>query len=110
MVVRGVRSAAHPGYDRVVFELGYAAFPLVSVAYTRPDPTTVHVGLTAGTTTPGEVWGPNPVRVGLTQVRGVSFTVYENGTVSAFISTQHRTGYRVMLLSDPTRIVVDVAR
>jgi hypothetical protein len=109
VVVNGVRAAAHPGYDRVVIDLGLAAFPLVSVAYTMPNPTTVHVGLTAGTTQPGVVFGPNPVTVGLGQVRGVSFTVYDNGTVSAFITTDHRTGYRVMLLTNPTRLVIDVA-
>jgi hypothetical protein len=109
VVVNGVRAAAHPGYDRVVLDLGLAALPLVSVAYTVPNPTTIHVGLTAGTTQVGIVHGPNPVRVGLTQVTGVRFTVNSNGTVSGFISTDHRTGYRVMLLTNPTRVVVDVA-
>ena len=63
----------------------------------------------AVTTQRGTVSGPNPVQTGLSQARSVSFTVYDNGTVSAFITTGHRTGYRVMLLADPTRIVVDIA-
>jgi hypothetical protein len=107
--IDGVRSGAHPGYDRVVFDLGTATTPLISVAYTVPAPSTIHVGFTAATTQQGVVAGPNPAPTGLTQARSVSFAVYENGTVSAFITTDHRTGFRVLLLSNPTRVVVDVA-
>jgi hypothetical protein len=104
-----VRAAAHPGYDRVILDLGTPTTPLVSVGYTTYAPSTIHIGLTAATTRPGVVSGPNPVRLGLTQARSVSFSVYSNGTVSAFIATRHRTAYRVMLLSGPTRVVVDIA-
>jgi hypothetical protein len=107
--IAGVRSGMHPGYDRVVFDLGTASTPLISVSYTVPTPTTIHVGFTAATTQPGTVAGPNPVQIGLTQPQSVSFNVYDNGTVSAFITTHHRTGFRVLLLSDPTRVVVDIA-
>lgn len=107
--VTGVRAATHPGYDRVVFDLATAGTPLISVSYTVPTPTTIHVGLTAATTRPGVVAGPNPVPIGLTQPQSVAFTLYDNGTVSAFITTHHRTGFRVMLLADPTRVVVDIA-
>ncbi len=107
--VTGVRSAAHPGYDRVVFDLATATTPLVDVAYTVPNPTTIFVGFTAATTQPGVVGGPNPAHIGLAQARSVSFSVHENGTVTALIATDHRTGYRVMLLSNPTRVVVDIA-
>ena len=107
--IGGVRAAGHPGYDRVVLDLGTASTPLVSVSYTVPTPTTIHIGLTAATTQRGVVSGPNPVPIGLVQAKSVSFTVYDNGTVSAFITTHQRTGFRVMLLSDPTRVVVDIA-
>jgi hypothetical protein len=107
--ISGVRSGAHPGYDRVVFDLGTGTTPLITVAYTVPNPTTIFVGFTGLTTQPGTVAGPNPVRIGLTQPQSVSFNVYENGTVSAFITTRQRTGYRVMLLANPTRVVVDIA-
>jgi hypothetical protein len=103
-----VRAGAHPGYDRVTFDLGTATTPLLSVAYTAYSPATIHIGFTAATTRRGVVSGPNPVRIGLTQARSVSFSVYDNGTVSAFLTTQHRTAYRVMLLSNPTRVVVDI--
>jgi hypothetical protein len=107
--ITGVRSATHPGYDRVVFDLATATTPLIMVAYTVPNPSTVFVGFTAATTQPGVVGGPNPVPIGLGQAKSVSLSVHENGTVSAFIVTGHRTGYRVMLLSNPTRVVVDIA-
>ncbi|MET7394900.1 hypothetical protein ABZS66_15565 [Dactylosporangium sp. NPDC005572] len=107
--IDAVRSGEHPGYDRVVFDLGTPTTPLLSVAYTVPTPTTIHVGFTAATTQRGVVGGPNPVPIGLTQARSVSLAVYDNGTVSAFITTNHRTGFRVMLLSNPTRVVVDIA-
>lgn len=107
--ITGVRSGAHPGYDRVVFDLGTATTPLISVAYTSYAPSTINVGFTAATTQRGSVAGPNPVRIGLTQPQAVSFNVYDNGTVSAFITTHHRTGFRVILLANPTRVVVDVA-
>lgn len=104
-----VRSGAHPGYDRVVFDLSTATTPLLTVSYTAYAPSTIHIGFTGLTTQRGTVGGPNPLSIGLTQARSVSFNIYDNGTVSAFLTTDHRTGFRVMLLSNPTRLVVDVA-
>lgn len=109
VVVNGVRAGRHPGYDRLVFDIGTGQPPLTSVAYQRTSPSTIHVGLTGLTTDRGVVCGPQTVHFGLPQLRGVSFAVYDNGTVSAFITTNRRTGYRVMLLQQPTRIVVDIA-
>jgi hypothetical protein len=109
VVVTGVRTGRHPGYDRVVFDLGTAGTPLITVAYTSYAPATLHVGLTGLTTRRGSVAGPPSRTFTLPRVRGVSFTVYDNGTVSAFVTTNRRTGFRVMLLTAPTRIVVDVA-
>jgi hypothetical protein len=109
VVVTGVRVGVHPGYDRLVLDLGTAATPLISVAYTRYAPTTVHIGLTGGTTARGSIAPPLRRTYSLPRLRGVSFTVYDNGTVSAFATTSRRTGLRVMLLTQPTRIVVDIA-
>jgi hypothetical protein len=120
VVVTNVRTGRHPGYDRIVFDLGTTATPLISVAYTSAPvaggrlgggtaaPSTLHVGLTGMTTQRGSVAAPLTRTFDLPQLRGVSFTVYDNGTVSAFVTTQRRTGFRVMLLSSPTRIAVDV--
>lgn len=99
--ISAVRFGTHPGYDRYVFDLHTAKHPLMSVAYVRATPTRIHVGFTALTTQRGVVTGPRPANV--------SFKVYDNGTVSAFIDTRRRTGFRTMLLTHPTRLVVDVA-
>jgi len=107
--ISAVRAGRHPGYDRLVFDLRTADIPLVSVAYTRTAPSTIHVGFTGRTTAPAVVSPPHTVYIGLTQLRSVSFAVYENGTVSAWVSTRHRNGFRVMVLRQPTRIVLDVA-
>jgi hypothetical protein len=100
--VTGVRFGWHPGYDRYVFDLGTAKFPLIDVAYVRATPTRIFVGLTGMTTQVGSVSGQRP--------SNVTFNVHENGTVSGFIDTQARKGFRVMLLTNPTRLVVDVKR
>lgn len=107
--VAGARWGRHPGYDRLVLDLRTARYPLISVAYTRPDPNRIHIGLTGLRASGAVVSGPHQIHIGLPQLRAVSFNVYENGTVSAFADTSRRTGFRVMLLTHPTRIVVDVA-
>lgn len=106
--IGGIRSGAHPGYDRLVVDLRTARFPLVSVSYTVPAPNRVHIGLTGLTTGPAQIAGPRQIHVGLTRLRDVSIVSYENGTVSVFADTSRRTGFRVMLLTNPTRLVVDV--
>lgn len=106
--IRGVRAGAHPGYDRLVLDLGTARFPLVSVSYTVPMPSRVHIGLTGLTTAPARIDGPREVPIGLSRLRGVSVVAYGNGTVSVFAGTSGRTAFRVMLLTEPTRLVVDV--
>ncbi|MEJ3748733.1 hypothetical protein WEI85_36335 [Actinomycetes bacterium KLBMP 9797] len=100
--ISAVRFGRHPGYDRYVFDLRTQRTPLISVAYVRATPTRIHVGLTAATTRRATVTGPHPPNV--------TFAVYDNGTVSAFIDTNRRAGFRVLLLTNPTRVAVDVAR
>jgi hypothetical protein len=109
VVVTGVRAGEHPGYDRLVLDLGTAATPLTTVSYTAYAPSTIHIGLTGATTARGSIAGPRGREFALRRLRGVSFAVYDNGTASAFVTTSRRTGLRVMLLANPTRIVVDIA-
>jgi hypothetical protein len=109
VVVTGVRTGAHPGYDRLVLDLGTAGTPLITVGYTRYAPSTIHIGLTGLSTARGSVAPPLARPLTMHRLRGVSFRIYDNGTASAFVTTSRRTGFRVMLLADPTRIVVDVA-
>ena len=106
-VIDGVRAGAHPGYDRLVFDLATPEVSYVFVAY-RLNTSTVVVGF-SGQNVPAVVHGPRTVQFGLSQLKSVSFTVYDNGTVSAFVTTASRHGFRVMVLHQPTRLVVDVA-
>jgi hypothetical protein len=105
-IVNGVRGGRHPGYDRLVFDLGTAEVPLVFVAY-RTTTSTIVVGF-SGRNVPAVIRGPQTVDFGLPQLRRVSFTNYGNGTASAFVTTARRTGFRVTVLHQPTRLVVDI--
>lgn len=105
--VQGVRGGAHPGYDRLVFDLATPSVPSVFVAY-RQDTSTLVVGF-SGQNVPAVVGGPRTVQFGLTQLRSLSWSVYGNGTASAFVTTGSRKGFRVMILTNPTRLVVDIA-
>jgi hypothetical protein len=105
-IINGVRAGRHPGYDRLVFDLATPGVPLVFVAY-RTDTATIVVGF-SGRNVPAVVRGPQTVTFGLPQLRAVSFSNYGNGTVSAFVTTVHRRGFRVMVLHQPTRLVVDI--
>jgi hypothetical protein len=91
-----------------VLDLRTARFPLVNVSYTTPRPTRIYIGLVGLTTAPAQIAGPRQIHIGLTRLRDVSIVTYENGTVSVFADTDKRTGFRVMLLTNPTRLVVDV--
>jgi hypothetical protein len=104
-VVHGLRAGRHPGYDRLVFDLATDDPSLVFVAY-RLDTSTVVVGF-SGQNVPAVVDGPHTVHFGLPQLKGASWTVHENGTASAFVTTASRKGFRVMVLHQPTRLVVD---
>jgi hypothetical protein len=106
-VVHGVRSGSHPGYDRLVFDLDTPEVPLVFVAY-RLNTATLVVGF-SGQNVPAVVGGPRTVQFGLPQLRSLSWSVYDNGTASAFVNTATRHGFRVMVLYQPTRLVVDLA-
>jgi hypothetical protein len=106
-IVNGVRSGSHPGYDRLVFDLATTEPSWVFVSY-RTTTSTIVVGF-SGQNVPAVVNGARTVHFGLPALRDLSWSVYANGTASAFVTTAHRHGFRVMVLHQPTRLVVDVA-
>ena len=106
-VVNGMRSGAHPGYDRLVFDLATAGVPLVNVGY-QGTGSTIVVGF-SGHNVPAVFAGPLSVHIGLTQLRDASVSNFGNGTVRVTVTTASRHGFRVMLLDQPTRVVLDVA-
>jgi hypothetical protein len=125
-LITGVRTATHPGYDRVVVDLsgpmpGYqvsyvnslvfdgsgAAVPLSGSAFLRirlapanaHDPTTgVPVFPLGGVT-----------HLGLPTVTGYAQTGDFEGVVSFGLALSHKAGFHVFTLTGPSRIVVDVA-
>jgi AMIN domain len=106
-IVNGVRSGRHPGYDRLVFDLATTEPSLTFVGY-RTTTSTLTVGF-SGRNVPAVLPGPGTVHFGLPALRDLSWQGYGNGTATAFVSTAHRHGFRVMILHQPTRLVVDVA-
>jgi hypothetical protein len=112
VIVDGVRSGAHPGYDRLVFDLAGSDLPTLRASYVGTG-STIDIGFTglgSATVSPhGTFSGPATVSFGLTELRSVSFTVIGAGLMSARVSTVARHGFRIMALTNPTRIALDVA-
>ena len=121
-----VRAAGHPGYDRVVFEFKGAKVPAYRIEYVRD----IFVGesddqlLTLkgdallqatfnGTASdgyrPGTQTIPDKLTPALPQVRQLGLAEDWEGVVRVGIGVDHRAGFRVLELSGPPRVVVDVA-
>jgi hypothetical protein len=120
-----VRAGRHAGFDRVVFELrgtppGYriqyvpkvvqdgSGLPvaLTGKAFIQVvlSPTSAHLDSGAPS------WpGPKRFRTGFPAVRQVAFAGDFEGYVTFGLGISQRSGFRVIELRNPTRIVVDVA-
>jgi hypothetical protein len=126
VTVTEIRIGRHEGFDRVVFELGGAGTPGWDVRYVD-DPTSqgsgdpvdvegaeaLQVKLT-GTGYPfdtgEEEWaGPNPLAGhGTETVTEVVWDATFEGQSVAFVGTTARAPFRVFLLEDPVRVVLEV--
>jgi hypothetical protein len=125
--ITDVRLGRHEGFDRVVFEAGGSGTPGWDVRYVDAPSSQ---GSGADVTVAGEAvlqvtvsgtgypmdtgveeWsGPDPLRSGDTEV--VTEVVWDGtfeGTSVAFVGTSARTPFRVYLLEDPARVVLEVA-
>ncbi len=119
VVVTGIRTGSHPGYDRVVFDLQGPAPRDLVVGYDTATGTTMTVVMFAGfipTNFHATYTGPQSVNAGLPAVRSVTHLPVQAGAGSPellgfSINTTHRHGFRVFILNDAgtTRVVVDVA-
>ena len=111
VIVTGVRSGAHPGYDRLVFDIAGSDPATWRARYLGGG--TIEVLFTGNgspTTSPHATHsGPATVPIGLTAIKSVSFTVIGAGLMTANVSTAARHGFRILVLTNPTRIVLDVA-
>jgi hypothetical protein len=121
-----VRTAAHPGYDRVVFQFAGARVPGYRIEYvdeitlgeTDDQYLTLEGGalvqtLFQGTASDdyraGTQTVPDTITPGLGQVRQIGLAEDWEGVVRLGIGLDHRSGFRVLELRDPARVVVDFA-
>lgn len=115
--VSGVRLGAHPGFDRVVFDLSGAGHPGWDVDYTDAP-------VQQGSGLPIEFDGQSALVVRLHGVTGheelahvesaggvvneVHPGMNHHGTLQAVIALDEELPYSVQVLEEPSRIVVDV--
>ena len=126
LTVTAVRVGAHEGFDRVVLEVGGEGTPGWDVRY-------VDSATAEGSGDPIDLAGPAYLRVTLTGVsypyesgldeqgrgavsgsgtRAVTGAWYDGtfeGQALAYVGTSRQQPFRVYALSDPTRVVVEVA-
>jgi hypothetical protein len=126
VTVRDIRTGRQDGFDRVVFELGGTGTPGWDVRYVDA-PTSqasgapvevagaaaLQVAITGvrlpADTGVAEFDGPNPLPgSGTRTVTEVVVDTTFEGTTTAFVGTTAQTPFRVYVLSDPTRVVLEV--
>jgi hypothetical protein len=127
VTVTELRVGRHEGFDRVVFEVDGTGTPGWDVRYVDDpssqgsgDPIDVEgaaalqvtltgVGLPDDTGVP-EYSGPDPLSIPETEtVTEIVFDGTFEGQAVAFVGTTAQTPFRVYLLEDPVRVVVEVA-
>ena len=121
-----VRAAAHPGYDRVVFQFEGTRVPGYRIEYvgeiTLGESDDEFLTLQGGALVqatfqgsasddhrPGTQTEPDRFTPGLAQVKQIGLAEDWEGLVRLGIGLDHRAGFRVLELRDPVRVVVDVA-
>lgn len=127
VTVSDIRIGHHDGFDRVVFEVGGTGTPGWDVQYVDDprsqgsgDPVDVAGDATLQVTLTGvgypyetgveEYSGPDPLSVaGTTMVTEVAFDATFEGNTVAFVGSSAKTPFRVYLLENPARVVVEVA-
>lgn len=108
VVVDGLRGARHTGYDRLVLDVQGSAAPGIAVRYAAADSSTLLVRLSAAGSTPRASFvGPATTSFGYPGLRSVR-AADEGSSLLFRVSTARRNGFRVTLLTSPTRVVVDV--
>ncbi|WP_238019702.1 AMIN domain-containing protein [Dactylosporangium sp. AC04546] len=111
-LVSGVRSGVHPGYDRLVFDMVGGQRPAVDVRYSGSGSAirVTFTGQGSPTTAPHASFsGPAQYTFRHLALKNLRFTVVGAGIMTADVGTAARHGFRLMVLDNPTRVVVDVA-
>jgi hypothetical protein len=121
-----VRAAAHPGYDRVVFQFEGTRVPGYRIEYvgeitlgaSDDEFLTLQGGALVQATFQGTASDdhragtqtvPDRLTPGLDQVKQIGLAEDWEGLVRLGVGLDHRAGFRVLELRDPVRVVVDVA-
>jgi hypothetical protein len=106
-----IHTAAHPTYDRVVFQFqgpdaGLRYVVTYQGALLRVDLEHGTVRTAAGVVTYTGPWALHP---GMTQLKAIRLTTASVDSTTVLLTLGHTAGFRVLLLRSPDRIVVDVA-
>jgi hypothetical protein len=106
-----IHTAAHPTYDRVVFQFqgpnsGLRYVVTYQGALLRVDLEHGTVRTAAGALT---YTGPWTLRPGLTQLQAIRLATASADGTTVLLTLGHTAGFRVLQLRSPDRIVVDVA-
>ncbi len=115
-----IRTGGHPGFDRVVFEFtgGIPGYHAEYVAQVRADASGKLVPLAGHaflhlvfhpSSAHQTYHGPAVLRPGLPALLQVSAAGDFEGYLSFGLGLSKRVGFTVVTLSDPSRVVVDVA-
>jgi hypothetical protein len=100
-----IRTAAHPTYDRVVFQFqGPSTGLRYVVGYQGAQ---LRVDLEHGTA--GTYTGPSTLRPNLIQLKTVRLATASTDGTTVLLTLGHTAGFRVLQLRSPDRIVVDIA-
>ena len=126
VTVSDIRIGGHDGFDRVVFEVGGTGTPGWDVRYVEGatsqgsgDPVDVAGDAVLQVTLTGvgypyatgveEYAGPPLTGAGTSAVTEVAYDATFEGTAVAFVGTGAKNPFRVHLLENPTRVVLEVA-
>jgi hypothetical protein len=111
VLIKGVRAGSHPGYDRLVFDLAGTDPPTFRAQYLTGGQIEIRfTGRGSAAVSPHASFsGPATVSYGLPALRGVTFHVIGAGVMTAIVSTAARHGFRVLLLTGPTRLALDIS-
>jgi hypothetical protein len=121
-----VRAASHAGYDRVVFQFEGAKVPAYRIGYvgeiylgesddellTLEGDALIEAtfqGTASDGYRPGTQTMPDTLTPALPQIRQLGLAEDWEGVVRIGIGLDHRAGFRVLELTGPVRVVVDVA-
>jgi hypothetical protein len=114
----GIRAAHHPGFDRVVWEFDTPTAPartVQRVGQVLADPSGLPIPVAGNSFLQVAFHGvtrgrplPSRLPVGLPTVREIVLAGDFEGVVSYGLGLQSRAGYRLLTLTNPSRVVLDV--